>query len=95
MPDPSISVTAPSPGATVGRPFTASGAYVSNSPFPSVSVVLKDSSGTVVATGSPVTVGNNQWSAPIAPTQAYTNASVYAELVGEGANDSVGNITVT
>lgn len=89
-----IKITSPTFGATVNRPFTASGTYNSGDPFPQVTVVLKDSNGNVVATGFPVTVGNGTWSATLSPTQGYTGATVEATLVGTGLTDSAGNITV-
>jgi hypothetical protein len=94
MPAPDITISSPTSGATVNRPFTASGTYESDSPFPQVTVVLKDSSGNVVATGFPVAVGDGNWSAPLSPTQGYTGATVEATLVGTTASASAGSITV-
>jgi hypothetical protein len=91
----SITITSPTTDSTVNRPFTATGTYVSSVLLPAVSVVLKDSTGTVVATGVPTIVAGGNWSSKLSPTQGYTDASVEASIAGEGVSDSVGNITVT
>lgn len=91
----SITITSPTTGSTVNRLFSAAGTYTSGSPSPQVTVVLKDSNGNVVATGSMVVVGGGGWTGTLNPTQGYTDASVEASIVSEGVSDSVGNITVT
>ena len=61
MSGPKITITAPATGSTVSSPFTASGTYASRyRELPQVSVVLKDSGGTVVATGNPGGRGRRQ-----------------------------------
>lgn len=95
MPDPAITISSPADGATVGRPFTANGTYTFDNPFPPITVVLKDSTGAVVATGQGLLIGGGTWSCGINPTQPYTDASVYAEITNTAANDTTTNITVT
>jgi hypothetical protein len=91
---PSIFILIPTAGSSVDSPFTASGTYQSDDPFQSVSVVLKDSGGAVVATGMPVTAAGGNWSGRLYPSQGYTGATVEATLVGTAASASVGSITV-
>jgi hypothetical protein len=92
-PAPMIAISNPPSGATVNRPFPADGTYVFSPGLPPISVVLKDSTGTVVAVGA-VTVGTGTWSAQLSPTQALTGATVVAEITGTPATDSTTNITV-
>jgi hypothetical protein len=94
MSGPTITIKSPSTGDSVGRPFTASGVFTSIV-NPPITVVLKDSGGTVVATGNPVTVGTGIWSAVLSPTQGYTDASVFAAITGTPAQNTVGSLTVT
>ena len=88
-----IKITSPSVGGTVNRPFVASGNFTFNG-TPTISVVLRDSSGVTVATGATPQLAGLAWSSTIAPTQALTGASVFAQIVGTNANDTVTNVTV-
>jgi len=89
----SITISSPLAGSTVDRPFPANGTYTGVSS--SITVVLKDSSGTVVATGNPVNASNGKWDTTLSPTQGYTGASVVAALTGTTASATENNITVT
>jgi hypothetical protein len=94
MSGPTIKITSPMDDDTVSRPFTASGTFTSTT-SPTITVLLKDSSGTVVATGDPITVGANTWSAVLSPTSGYTGASVNAAITGTPAHATAINLTVT
>jgi hypothetical protein len=88
----SITITSPQPDSQVTLTFTANGTYGPPNPVPTVTVVLLDSAGTIVATGTVTQCGSGSWTATIAAQQAYTGASVEASFTG--ADDSVTNITV-
>ena len=91
---PSITISTPTAGSTVARPFNANGTYTSDEEFVSISVVLKDATGAVVAVGSPMDIGVGTWSTTLAPTQGYAGASVHASIDGTTASATEGNITV-
>jgi hypothetical protein len=94
MPDPTIRITGPTTGSTVGRPIPVSGTYTSDQPSVMINVALKDSSGATVAMVGAMGSGGG-WGATLTPSQGYTNASIAADIAGTAASDSVGNITVT
>jgi hypothetical protein len=92
MPDPTITIGSPSVGAIEPQTFTVSGTYSPLNPSPSITAVLKDPTGNVVATATNLLVLNGNWSGLIAAPGPYTGASVEASF--PGADASVGNITV-
>lgn len=92
--EPGVTILSPMTGATVGRPFVASGTYQSENPFPAITAVLKDSAGTAVATGM-VSAGGGTWSAAFNPSQGYTGASIVAALTGTPATATASNLTIT
>ncbi len=94
MPAPTITISTPTSGGTVARTFTASGGYTSPT-TPTINVELRDPGGATVASTTATLVGRGNWTADLTSPQAYSGASVFAEIVGTAATDSVGNITVT
>jgi hypothetical protein len=91
VPDPTITISSPAPGATVPRTFPVSGAYTPTTASPAIGLLLKDSTGAVVATSG--TTGNNgTFSGSLTAPGPLAGASVEATL--GTASDTVSNITV-
>ncbi|QJW96979.1 hypothetical protein [Frigoriglobus tundricola] len=88
-----IRITSPIVGGSVNRPFVASGSFTFNG-TPTISVVLQDTTGATVATGTTPQLTGLTWSSTISPTQALTGACVFAQITGTNAKDTVGSITV-
>jgi hypothetical protein len=89
----SITIASPTSGSTVPRLIGVSGTYTTDQSAPSITAVLKDSGGNIVASANAV-LTNGTWTASLFAQQAYTDASIEATLNGTGASDSVGNLTV-
>jgi hypothetical protein len=88
-----ILIQTPRPSSTVGQLFNARGSWTYSS-TPGITCVLKDSSGTVVATGT-TTVGDaGSWSSAFSVSQGYTDATVTATIDGTEITASSTGITV-
>jgi hypothetical protein len=92
MPDPSIAIGSPAPGATVPLTFPVSGTYTPAGGGPPVTVVLKNAAGVVVATATGVVAANGRWSGRITAPGPLAGATVEASV--PGADATAGNITV-
>jgi hypothetical protein len=93
VPNPTIDISSPAAGAILPRTFGVSGTYTPANTTPSITIVLKDSAGNVVATATNVVVLNGTWSGTITAGQGYNGASVVASLPG-APDASVGNLTI-
>jgi hypothetical protein len=92
MPDPTITIGNPAPGAIVPATFPVSGTYTPAGGFPPITVILKDANGNVVATAMNLVIATGMWSGQITVARGYVGATVEASL--PGADTAVGNITV-
>ena len=81
MAAPTIAITSPLAGSSVGRPFTATGTYTSPAPAVMIVATLKDSSGNVITT-VPASSGGGNWTATLNPQQAYTGTTLVAAISG-------------
>jgi hypothetical protein len=89
-----IAITSPSPNSRVPRSFISTGTWQAAS-IPSITVVLKDSFGSVVATGVTSVAFDHSWSSSFLVSQDYSNATISATITGSTISDAVSGITVS
>jgi hypothetical protein len=92
---PTIEIELPPAGGTVNQSFVASGTWTNGARIPLITVILQDSSGTTVATGSTTADPGGTWTSSFTLSQGYTDATLVASYDGTPAVDSHGGITVT
>ena len=90
----SITILSPRPNSTVPRAFTARGGWEYGT-TPTIIVELKNSTETVVATGTTTVDASGGWTSSFDVSEDYSDASITATIVGTAVTASVGGITVS